>query len=243
MIYLTPELCRKALRGEKFSIDLGLSWGRYRIPEKLLKEIAQKKGGIFVFDGKKLFKLEIRDRHYYKLEGIPPVLWIDGVKMQEGNPVMRAREKAREARGRVLDICTGLGYTAIAAAGRAEEVITVEKDPNVLLLARFNPWSRELFLNPKIKIIQADATEVIKELRYKFDFVIHDPPRFSMAGELYSLKFYTRLFRLLRRGGGLYHYVGNPRGGRIRRGVKQRLVEAGFDILQEDEYGFHCLRP
>ena len=47
--------------------------------------------------------------------------------------------------GRVLDTTTGLGYTASAASSAADEVVTVERAPAVLGLARHNPWSRELF--------------------------------------------------------------------------------------------------
>ena len=41
--------------------------------------------------------------------------------------------------GRVLDTCTGLGYTAIEAARTAEQVVTIELDPTVLEVARLQP--------------------------------------------------------------------------------------------------------
>ena len=59
--------------------------------------------------------------------------------------------------GRVLDTCTGLGYTAIEAAKTAEHVITIELDPTAQEMARCNPWSRSLFDNPKISQIIGDA--------------------------------------------------------------------------------------
>ncbi len=59
-------------------------------------------------------------------------------------------------------------------------VITIEKDPNVIELARINPWSRELFTGGKIQVIQGDAFEVVKKFKQaSFDVVIHDPPRAS----------------------------------------------------------------
>ena len=67
----------------------------------------------------------------------------------------------------------------------------------------------------------------------EFDAIVHDPPRFSLAGELYSLKFYRRLNKALRLGGRLVHYVGQPgvvKGRAIWRGVMRRLREAGFDV-------------
>ncbi len=61
--------------------------------------------------------------------------------------------------------------------------------------------------------------------------VIHDPPMFKLAGHLYSQAFYQGLYRVLKRNGRLFHYVGDPdsRSGRnITRGVMKRLGEAGF---------------
>ncbi|MDP2717459.1 MAG: SAM-dependent methyltransferase, partial [Candidatus Micrarchaeota archaeon] len=76
-----------------------------------------------------------------------------------------------------------------------------------------------------------------------FDVACHDPPRLSMAGELYGLAFYRELFRVLRRGGKLFHYTGAPgkkSGKNISRGVKARLLEAGFSGIRwhEDLQGF-----
>lgn len=65
-----------------------------------------------------------------------------------------------------------------------------------------------------------------------FDAAVHDPPANAMSGELYSLEVYRALRRLLRPGGVLFHYVGDPASkasGRLFKGVLQRLREAGFD--------------
>ncbi len=65
------------------------------------------------------------------------------------------------------------------------------------------------------------------------------PPRFALAGELYSLTFYRELFRVLRRGGVLFHYVGAPgskyRGKDLQKGVMERLKEAGFEEMRVNE--------
>jgi predicted methyltransferase len=61
---------------------------------------------------------------------------------------------------------------------------------------------------------------------------LHDPPRFGIAGELYSLAFYRQLARVLRRGCRLFHYTGSPirltSGRDVPREVTRRLQEAGF---------------
>ena len=134
--------------------------------------------------------------------------------------------------GRVLDTATGLGYTAIAAARTAEQVITIELDPGAQAIARLNPWSRDLFDNPRIKQLMGDAFDVVPTFADEsFDRIIHDPPVFSLAGELYSSVFYRQLYRVLRRGGRLFHYIGNLEGkssGTVARGALKRLQETGF---------------
>ena len=55
--------------------------------------------------------------------------------------------KLKNVYGKVLDTCTGLGYTAIAASRGigVTEVVTCEIDQATIELCRFNPWSRALF--------------------------------------------------------------------------------------------------
>jgi len=134
--------------------------------------------------------------------------------------------------GRVLDTTTGLGYTAIAAARTAEQVVTIELDPGAQEIARLNPWSRGLFDNPKIQQLMGDAYQVVPTFaESSFAAILHDPPVFSLAGELYSGVFYRELYRVLKRGGKLFHYIGNlesKSSGTVVRGALKRLQEAGF---------------
>jgi uncharacterized protein len=145
--------------------------------------------------------------------------------------------------GRVLDTATGLGYTAIEAAKTADEVVTIELDPGAQQIARLNPWSQALFQTPKIRQIRGDAYEVVQAFEDgSFSRVIHDPPTFSLAGELYSGVFYQQLFRVLKRGGRLYHYIGDPNSkasGGVTKGALKRLKEAGFArvVRKPDAYG------
>jgi len=61
---------------------------------------------------------------------------------------------------------------------------------------------------------------------------LHDPPRFGLAGELYSQAFYDHLARVLRPGGRLFHYTGAPNRLTSNRDVpnevSKRLRLAGF---------------
>ncbi len=134
--------------------------------------------------------------------------------------------------GRVLDTATGLGYTAIEAAKSAEQVVTIELDPAALLIARENPWSRGLFDNARIVQIIGDAYDELQAFEPEsFNRILHDPPVFSLAGDLYSSTFYRELYRVLARGGRLFHYIGDldsKSGARVVPGIMRRLQEAGF---------------
>jgi predicted methyltransferase len=134
---------------------------------------------------------------------------------------------------KVLDTCSGLGYAASAALNLgAREVISVEKSATVMALRKKNPWSQRIF-GANIHLIHADIDEYILELAAEsFDSVIHDPPRFSLAGELYGERFYREIYRVLKRRGTLFHYTGNPqllkRGSSFMDNAAKRLKAAGF---------------
>ena len=180
-----------------------------------------------------------------------PTMLVSGIPMHRikgTDPHRDTLEKIKTVKpivGRVLDTATGLGYTALEAAKTADHVVTIELDPTALEIARFNPWSRALFDNPKITQRIGDSYDVIEELDDQtFTRIIHDPPAFSLAGHLYSGEFYVELHRVLRRGGRLFHYVGNPEsksGRNITRGVIRRLQEAGFSRVARRPRAFGVL--
>ena len=160
-------------------------------------------------------------------------------------PMGDTRAKIRalgRPRGRALDTATGLGYTAIELARTCSEVVTVELDPGAIALARRNPWSVELFESPNIEVVVGDACEVVKSFAPgEFAVVLHDPPTLQLGGELYGGAFYAELRRVLRTGGRLLHYTGDPSSGagvRVFRGVTRRLAEAGFVDVRVDRRAF-----
>jgi uncharacterized protein len=138
--------------------------------------------------------------------------------------------------GRVLDTTTGLGYTAIEAARTASHVTSLELDPVAQDMARLNPWSQALFDNPKISLMIGDSFEASERFEAgAFSCIIHDPPTFRLAGDLYSGEFYRQAFRVLKTRGRMFHYIGDPEsqsGRRVSRGVVRRLQEAGFSRVK-----------
>lgn len=167
-----------------------------------------------------------------------PTTLVSGMLMHRvlnSNPYHDTLQKIKAARpvdGRVLDTATGLGYTAIEAAKTASSVLTVELDPAALELARMNPWSQALFDDPVIQQRIGHTWDVVEELDdATFSCIIHDPPTISLGGDLYDGDFYEELFRVLKDGGRLFHYIGDPASHGIQtleKGITARLRAAGF---------------
>lgn len=167
-----------------------------------------------------------------------PTMLVSGIPMHRIKGIDPHRDTLQKIRtiapivGCVLDTATGLGYTAIEAAKTADHIVTIELDPAALEVARSNPWSQALFENPKITQLIGDSFEEVQRFEDEtFARIIHDPPVFSLAGDLYSGEFYRQLFRVLRPSGRLFHYIGdlNSKSGRtVAKGAARRLQEAGF---------------
>lgn len=252
-------LLRAHQRGESqaiTSLDLGLTWvevalnpggvdlgeGQW-LPWDSLEEIGQNETACYLVEDGEAAKIQrfsdYLDRFYSLMptQGAPTLL-ISGILMHRIKGIDPYRDTLTKVRtiwplqGRVLDTCTGLGYTAIEAAKVAEEVVTIELDPTVLEVARLNPWSQSLFENPCIEQIVGDSFEEIQVFEDEsFSRIIHDPPMFSLAGDLYSGECYRHLFRILKPKGRMFHYIGDldSRSGRnVAKGVVRRLQEAGF---------------
>ena len=176
-----------------------------------------------------------------------PTMLISGIPMHriKGiDPTEDTRRKIRAAnpRGRVLDTATGLGYTAIEAARTADHVMTIEIDPTALAIARLNPWSRSLLDNPKIQQVIGDSFDVVADLPDEsFSVIVHDPPIMSLAGDLYSSDMYAELYRILKRSGRLFHYIGDPEGkmgANVTRGATRRLQAVGFARVERRSEAF-----
>ena len=174
----------------------------------------------------------------------PPTFEIDGIKMlptAQVSPYADAERKVGliEPRGkRVLDTCGGLGYFAAwCLRGGALQVQSFEKNPDVIWLRRLNAWSPEHAEDgqgePALRLSEGDVAQRITELASgSMDAALHDPPRFGIAGELYSQAFYNELARVLKPRARLFHYTGTPNKLTSRRDVPRevasRLQKAGF---------------
>jgi len=176
----------------------------------------------------------------------PPTFEIDGIKMlptAQVSPYADAERKVDliQPRGKViLDTCGGLGYFAAWCLQRqALQILSFEKNPDVIWLRSLNPWSphettgESSGIDERLRLTQGDIAEQIVALPIaSVDAILHDPPRFGIAGELYSQVFYDHLARVLKRKGKLFHYTGAPNklssGRDVPNEVAKRLQHAGF---------------
>ena len=174
----------------------------------------------------------------------PPTFEIDGIKMlptAQVSPYADAQRKVGliQPQGKVvLDTCGGLGYFAAwCLQGGALRVQSFEKNPDVIWLRSLNPWSPDHTDTQgaagNLTLTQGDVVEQIQMLaNASVDAILHDPPRFGIAGELYSQDFYHQLARVIRPKGRLFHYTGAPNKLTSRRDVPNevatRLQRAGF---------------
>ncbi len=238
----------------KGSLDLGRSSGearldadawqwrgkRYPWPGKL------KDRTIYHWDGDEFAPVSRYSGALIKLvptEWGAPTFEIDGIKMlptSKSSPIDDARRKVAlvQPQGNtVLDTCGGLGYfAACCLEAGAARIDSFEKNEDVLWLRTLNPWSPDpeaATSDGRLRLTHADVSQAIADIPdASVGAVLHDPPRFGIAGELYSQAFYDQLARVLRRGGRLFHYTGTPNtltsGRDVPGEVLKRLQKSGF---------------
>jgi hypothetical protein len=240
------EKIRKGIQEAEISPDLGLTRCRVRLFQEgfsindtqiAIPRIRDNDKSCYILVNGKLQKLQFAaGEKVYKL--IPtsnrPILQISGTSMHKKEFIERIRRD--RLKGKILDAGTGLGYTAIAAAKTADQVITVEIDPNVTEIAKLNSYSKELFESSRIIQINSDITEEIKKFQDReFDFIILDGGTAKGSAEFFSLSNYVQAHRVLKDRGRLYHYVPKPQfhsGRDFASEVAARLKKAGFKKIK-----------
>ena len=210
-----------------------------------VSEINDDENSCYLLDDEGLHKAEkfsTFTNRYYSLMPTPraPTMLISGIPMHRIKGTTPDKDTDWKIKalgkpyGKILDTATGLGYTAIQAARTAAQVTTVEFDPAVIALCRINPWSQELFSNPRITQVIADSADIAMMFAPgSLNAIIHDPPMFNLAGHLYSGALYGIFYDILKQSGRLFHYIGNPdsrMGASVGRGVVKRLRQAGFSV-------------
>ena len=214
-----------------------------------LRRVLKRPNVAFAVESDGLYPVEVRDQGYAKL--VPtsgaPTFELSGVQMHRTSGIdpfedSRTKVAAVVAGGEaVLDTCGGAGYTALWARRLgAARVVSIEVNPAVRELRRCNPWSREFLEDATVERLEGDAADLIPGFGDgSFDVILHDPPRFSLAGHLYGGEFIAQMRRVLKPGGRLMFYTGEPyrrgRGRDFLGGVERRLRDAGFKAKWRSE--------
>lgn len=94
---------------------------------------------------------------------------------------------------RILELGTAIGFSSILmyeAAGTEPEIVTIERDPNMIELAKIN--LKKFNLEQKIKIMEGDCLEILEKLDEPFDLIFMD------AGKGHYNHFLPHCLRLLK---------------------------------------------
>lgn len=264
MIILTKKESEKILSSKeslvKISLDLGVSQEEVTKDDKIVNIRNNKiqldsllkleDDSCYSVENNKLKKIGFFSEEtnlYYKL--VPsidfPTFTISSTPMHRHTNISPKKDtllKIKEVspiRGRVLDTCLGLGYTAIFSSKKAYEVHTFERDNAVIELTKVNPYSMGLYENKNIILHNEDVCFGIKNFKNEyFDEIIHDPPTFKLNPALYHPDFYKELYRVLKHRGVLYHYAPNPdkmKGRQFYNLIIKGLRNAGFCNIKYKE--------
>ncbi|MBS3172062.1 methyltransferase domain-containing protein [Candidatus Woesearchaeota archaeon] len=172
-----------------------------------------------------------------------PILQISGTSMHKKEFVERIIQD--KLKGNILDSGTGLGYTSIGLAKTADKITTIEIDKTVIEIAKFNPYSQDLFTNKKIELIIGDLSEEIKKFQNEsFDNIILDAGTPRSSGNFFSLNNYKEVYRVLKKHGILYHYIPQhhiKRGRDFTSEITLRLKKAGFEKINRNEKGSYVV--
>ncbi len=146
---------------------------------------------------------------------------------------------------RVLDVCFGIGYNALAAIYRHKniEVIGLEKDPKIiekisevevpdeykqdyLLIkeASLKGHHEDAEKKIRLKIIMGDARETVKGLAEEsFDAVLFDPFSPKKAPHMWTAEFFSDIYKVMKKGAKLTTYS-------CARIMRDNLKAAGFSV-------------
>ena len=163
---------------------------------------------------------------------------------------------AEKGKLRILDICFGLGYNAIAAIDTALEsnpnceieIVSLEQDLKLDELKKLNPKLKHYSIIKKLEldpinnqyiyedknihliIKLGDAVETIRKVTGKFDAVFLDPFSPKKNSELWTYSFFSEIANRMKKQGILATYS-------CARMVRDNLVKAGFTVKDGPKVG------
>lgn len=121
---------------------------------------------------------------------------------------------------------------------RVNSVTLVDLDPDMTSIGANHPIFKELnheaYHNPKVKVVNADAFNYLKDTKELFDVMIIDfpDPRTVELNRLYTKEFYRICEKKLRPEGSLITQAGSPYyATRAFKTIERTVQSAGFNTL------------
>jgi len=88
-------------------------------------------------------------------------------------------------------------FCGVVSGGSGQTGVSYEKNPDVIWLRSLNPGRLKSAVDDADRGRYAELIALLPG--DSVDAILHDPPRFGIAGELYSQVFYNHLARVLKR--------------------------------------------
>lgn len=104
----------------------------------------------------------------------------------------------------VIGLGTGMTAGSLLALPELERLLVVEISSAVIEVSRaFDPWTLDLFVDPRSELLVADGRHVLARSQERFDLITSDPihPWTRGSSDLYALEHFERMAAHLSQGG------------------------------------------
>ncbi|HCQ88862.1 MAG TPA: O-methyltransferase [Clostridium sp.] len=131
----------------------------------------------------------LKEMHDFAIENKVPIIQKEGAKFLQFMVTLKKPKK-------ILELGTAIGYSSILmnlAAGGNNNITTIERDENMIKLAKEN--IKKYGLEDKINIVEGDCLEILENLEDEYDMIFMD------AGKGHYNHFLPHCLRLLKEDG------------------------------------------
>ncbi|WP_454054491.1 O-methyltransferase [Clostridium sp. Marseille-Q7071] len=131
----------------------------------------------------------LEEMHDFAIENKVPIIQKEGAKFLQFMVTLKKPKK-------ILELGTAIGYSSILmnlAAGGNNNITTIERDENMIKLAKEN--IKRYGLEDKINIVEGDCLEILENLEDEYDMIFMD------AGKGHYNHFLPHCLRLLKEDG------------------------------------------
>lgn len=155
-------------------------------------------------------------------------------------PLVHSVMTVSEVHGKILVMGAGDGCAVreLLKYSEVEEIIVCDLDPEMTKIGKDHPIFRKInqdaFHSRKVKIVNADAFQFLKDNPTTYDVIIADfpDPRTIELNKLYSLEFYKLCHNRLNEKGAFITQASSPYyTTKAFRTIEKTIAAAGFEVL------------